>query len=328
MIFNYEFFDFSIYHIINKAYLCPSENDWHMNDTLPHHYKYLVSSPHDVEWGITVNTVGKESVPPGYHTYPPRSGHPDSFYFTPSEGRQLDSYQLLYITRGRGSFYTAPDVCINIKEGDMLMLQPHRWHSYFPDRRTGWQEYWIGFEGINIDTRFKNNFFHREQTIYRVGVQDSIVKLYEQAIEVAMEEKAACQQYLAGIANLILGMTMYYSQNCRFDDLSAERIDRAKVIIRERLLQDVSPEEVASAVNMSYSWFRKLFKDYTGLSPAHYILELKIRQAKDLLSTTRQSIKEIAYRLNFDDIPYFSKVFKKYTGLSPQSYRDKFGAGQ
>ena len=170
-----------------------------------------------------------------------------------------------------------------------------------------------------------NNFFNREQPIYRVGVQVSIVKLYEQAIEVAMEEKAACQQYLAGIANLILGMTMYYSQNCRFDDLSAERIDRAKVIIRERLLQGVSPEDVASAVNMSYSWFRKLFKDYTGLSPAHYILELKIRQAKDLLSTTRQSIKEIAYWLNFDDIPYFSKVFKKYTGLSPQSYRDKFG---
>lgn len=296
-----------------------------MSDTLPHHYKYLVSSPHDVEWGITVNTVGKESVPPGYRTYPPRSGHPDSFYFTPSGGRCLDSYQLLYITHGKGSFYTSPDVCVPIKEGDMLILQPHKWHSYFPDRRTGWQEYWIGFEGINIDTRFKNNFFNREQTIYRVGVQDSIVKLYEQAIEVAMEEKAACQQYLAGIANLILGMTMYYSQNCRFDDLSAERIDRAKVIIRERLLQGVSPEDVASAVNMSYSWFRKLFKDYTGLSPAHYILELKIRQAKDLLSTTRQSIKEIAYRLNFDDIPYFSKVFKKYTGLSPQSYRDKFG---
>lgn len=141
-----------------------------MSDTLPHHYKYLVSSPHDVEWGITVNTVGKESVPPGYRTYPPRSGHPDSFYFTPSGGRCLDSYQLLYITHGKGSFYTSPDVCVPIKEGDMLILQPHKWHSYFPDRRTGWQEYWIGFEGINIDTRFKNNFFHRGQTIYRVGV--------------------------------------------------------------------------------------------------------------------------------------------------------------
>ena len=74
---------------------------------------------------------------------------------------------------------------------------------------------------------------------------------------------------------------------------------------------------------MSYSWFRKLFKEYTGLSPAHYIQELKIQQAKDLLATTQRSTKEIAYYLTFDDIPYFTKVFKKYTGYTPQSYRKK-----
>ncbi len=296
-----------------------------MDNTSSHNYKYLVRSQRDIDWGITVNTVGSESVPPGYNTYPPRTGHPESFYFTPSGGRCLDSYQLLYITRGKGFFYTAPEKCMEIKEGDMLILQPHRWHSYFPDKKTGWQEYWIGFEGVNMDSRFSNNFFARDRIVYRVGLQDSIVRLYQQAISVAMEEKAACQQYLAGIANLILGMTMYYSQNGKFDDQSAEQIDKAKVIIRERLSEGISPEEVASAVNMSYSWFRKMFKAYTGLSPAHYIQELKMRQAKDFLATTQRSIKDIAYCLKFDDIPYFSKVFKKYTGFSPFTYREKFG---
>lgn len=296
-----------------------------MNDTSPHNYKYLVRSPRDIDWGITVNTVGSESVPPGYRIYPPRSGHPDSFYFTPSNGRCLDSYQLLYITRGKGTLYTSRETLTEIREGDMLILQPHKWHSYFPEKKTGWQEYWIGFEGINIDSRFHNGFFAKDRIVYRIGVQDSIVKLYEQAIRVAMEEKAACQQYLAGIANLILGMTMYYSQNCQFDDKSAEQIDKAKVIIRERLLEGISPEDVAAAVNMSYSWFRKVFKEYTGLSPARYIQELKIQQAKDLLSATHSDIKEIAYRLNFDDTSYFSKVFKKHTGITAVEYREKFG---
>lgn len=298
-----------------------------MNDTSPHNYKYLVRSPRDIDWGITVNTVGSESVPPGYRIYPPRSGHPDSFYFTPSNGRCLDSYQLLYITRGKGTFCTSRETLTEIREGDMLILQPHKWHSYFPEKKTGWQEYWIGFEGINIDSRFRNGFFAKDRIVYRIGVQDSIVKLYEQAIRVAMEEKAACQQYLAGIANLILGMTMYYSQNCQFDDKSTEQIDKAKVIIRERLLEGISPEDVAAAVNMSYSWFRKVFKEYTGLSPARYIQELKIQQAKDLLSATHSDIKEIAYRLNFDDTSYFSKVFKKHTGITAVEYREKFGRG-
>lgn len=123
-----------------------------------------------------------------------------------------------------------------------------------------------------------------------------------------MEEKAACQQYLAGIANLILGMTMYYSQNYEFDNKATEQISKAKVFIRENLLKGIGPEEVADSLHMSYSWFRKLFKEYTGLSPAHYIQELKIQQAKDLLATTQRSTKEIAYYLTFDDIPYFTKV--------------------
>ena len=288
-------------------------------------YKYLVRSPRDIDWGITVDTVGSEPIPPNYPVYPPRTGHPDAFYFTPSRGRVLDSYQLLYITHGKGYFYTSPDTFIEIKEGDILILQPHVWHSYFPDKKTGWQEYWIGFQGINMDSRFQNNFFAKDQIVYHIGVQDSIVKLYEQAIQVAMEEKAACQQYLAGIANLILGMTMYYSQNYEFDNKATEQISKAKVFIRENLLKGIGPEEVADSLHMSYSWFRKLFKEYTGLSPAHYIQELKIQQAKDLLATTQRSTKEIAYYLTFDDIPYFTKVFKKYTGYTPQSYRKKFG---
>lgn len=288
-------------------------------------YKYLVRSQRDIDWGITVNTVGAESVPSQYTVYPPRKEHPDDFYFTPSRGRILDSYQLLYITRGKGVFYTSPEHHIAIGEGDIMVLQPHTWHSYFPDKRTGWQEYWIGFQGINMDSRFQNNFFRKDQVVYHVGVQDNIVQLYEQAIQVAMEEKAACQQFLAGIANLILGMTMYYAQNCGFDNKAAEQIDKAKVIIRENLLDNITAEEVASKVNMSYSWFRKLFKEYTGLSPAHYIQELKMQQAKQLLSTSRRTVKEIAYSLNFEELTYFSQVFKKYTGFTPISYREKYG---
>jgi hypothetical protein len=87
-------------------------------------YKYLVRSPRDIDWGITVDTVGSEPIPPNYPVYPPRTGHPDAFYFTPSRGRVLDSYQLLYITHGKGYFYTSPDTFIEIKEiGKLLRLK-------------------------------------------------------------------------------------------------------------------------------------------------------------------------------------------------------------
>ena len=45
-----------------------------------------------------------------------------------------------------------------------------------------WEFYRDGFQGINMDSRFQNNFFAKDQIVYHIGVQDSIVKLYEQAI--------------------------------------------------------------------------------------------------------------------------------------------------
>ena len=196
-----------------------------------------------------------------------------------------------------------------------------------PDPHTGWTEMWIGFEGANMDYRFSNNFFKNNQFIYSIGVQDQLVNLYEQAIKIANEEKAAYQQFLAGIANLILGMTMYYDCNRCFDTTTEAQIDKAKILIRENLLKGITPEEVASQINMSYSWFRKQFKDYTGVSPAHYIQKLKIQEAKQLLSSTQIQIKEVSYYLGFDDTTYFLKVFKKYTGYTPLEYKKTFYNG-
>lgn len=285
-------------------------------------YKYLVSSEQDQLWGMTVNTVGTHKMPAGYDCYPPKTGHPEDFYFNPQKGRVLDSYQLIYIAEGSGVYYTDPDHSIPIKSGDMFVIRPHVWHSYFPEKRTGWTEYWIGFKGVNIDNRFMNNFFSPEQIVYRVGLREDVVGLYEKALDIARKEKAAYQQYLAGIANLIMGIMMYSDKNTLFQENEAySRINRAKLIIRENLTNDISLEDIASEVNMSYSWFRKLFKEYTGLSPANYIQEMKIERAKNMLMTSELSIKEIAYILNFESVSYFSLTFRSRTGKTPTEYR-------
>ena len=295
-----------------------------MKDTNETH-KYLISSDRDLSWGIVVNTVGRAEIPPDYEIYPPDNGHPDGFYFNLNQGRVLETYQLLYIAHGQGIYYTPEKQRIVIKAGDMLMLKPGVWHSYSPDRKTGWHEYWIGFHGRNIDSRFKDNFFDPDQILFHIGMRDDIIELYERAIRVANNERAAYQQYLAGIANLLLGMTMYYDRNRYFAESNIiEQINHAKVIMREKILNPVTPEEIAGEVNMSYSWFRKKFKEYTGFSPARYITELRIQIAKTLIANGDMSIKEIAYYLNFDNLSYFSQIIKKQIGYTPMKYRQMF----
>lgn len=284
-------------------------------------FKYLISTEQDKAWGMTVNSVGMQKIFPFYGSYPP-PGHPDEFFFDPGKGRILDCYQLLYITEGGGFLYTDPYNRTELNSGDMFIVKPHLWHSYFPKKESGWREYWISIQGINIENRFNNNFFNPTQNIFRVGLRDDIVSLYEKAIDIASKEKASYQQYLAGIANLILGIMMYSDRNRNFAARKLDtQINKAKILILENLTNNISLEKIASEVNMSYSSFRKIFKEYTGFSPAKYIQEKKLQKAKDLLSSTDLAVKEIAYVLNFDSVAYFSSIFREKTGFTPLQYR-------
>lgn len=75
---------------------------------------------------------------------------------------------------------------------------------------------------------------------------------------------------------------------------------------------------------MSVSHFLSKFRKATGTSPQNYILNLRITNAQNLLSTTDYKIIEISKLVGFADSMYFCKRFKKKTGLSPSDYRQKF----
>ena len=91
--------------------------------------------------------------------------------------------------------------------------------------------------------------------------------------------------------------------------------------IRETLEKKVTIQDISQEMGISYSNFRKLFKEYTGVAPATYQDALRLQRAKELLSTTNDSIKEIAYRLNFESPDYFSSKFKLKTGYKPSDFR-------
>lgn len=283
--------------------------------------KYMIASERDTEWGLTVSTIGKEEVKPN-DPYP-SLGHAYGYYFFVDIGRTLDEYQLLYNVEGEGVFRSAHVEETVIKPGDMFLLFPGEWHSYHPLKDVGWKMYWIGFKGKNIDEKVKARFLKPETPIYHVGYSLEILMLYEEAYKTALNEAPFSQQKLAGIVNYLIGQ-MYSLE--RSNELSRNTqhsfiVTKAQMLIRESLEKSLSIQEIAEQLGVSYSNLRKIFKEYTGLAPALYQHDLKLQRAKELLSTTNDSIKEIAYRLNFESPDYFSTKFKAKTGMKPSEFR-------
>jgi len=285
------------------------------------HLKYLIVNEHDSLWGITADSVGCQNIAPN-SSYPP-DNHPSRYLFNIKKGRILNEYNLLYISRGKGSFVSDNNKLQPVEEGNMFLLFPGEWHSYWPDELTGWNEYWIGFNGINIDNRVEHGFFNKQKPIFKVGLNHEIVNLYEQAIKIAIEQKAGYQQMLAGIVNYLLGLAYSLDKNEFLENLQANnKINKAKIIINENLYTSIRVEEIAKKINISYSGFRRIFKEYTGFAPAQYIKELKILKGKELLTNSSLSAKEIAYKMGFENHEYFFTAFKQKTGMTPIQYRE------
>ncbi|MDD2245955.1 MAG: AraC family transcriptional regulator [Proteiniphilum sp.] len=284
-------------------------------------FKYLLVSERDKKFGLTINTVGFQPIAP--YTQYPSTDHPKSYYFSPDKGRILSEYQIVYISKGKGTFNSEATKKVNITKGQTIILFPGQWHTYCPLKDTGWNEYYIGFEGRIIDNIVVNGFISPSNQVLNVGVNEDLVNLFSTAIKVAKEDKTAAQQNLAGIAFNILGTILSLAQNKNFETKDkAQKIERAKVIMLENIHKNIDIKGIANNLGISYSLFRKAFKEYTGYAPAQYFQELKLKKAKELLTETDFSIKEISYELNFSSYEYFLSFFKKRVGSTPLEYRN------
>lgn len=85
-------------------------------------------------------------------------------------------------------------------------------------------------------------------------------------------------------------------------------------------VNDIKIGDLAKMCNVSSIYFRKLFKEYAGVTPMEYKLNALITQAKHQLVYGDKSVGEIADNLGFSSATYFCRIFKKKTGVTPLQY--------
>lgn len=91
--------------------------------------------------------------------------------------------------------------------------------------------------------------------------------------------------------------------------------------IESQSLSKLQISKIAETLGMSESHFYKIFREYTGTSPYQYILELRIKSAQSMLTTTDHQIKYISYTVGFNSVNHFITHFKNLTGVTPSEYR-------
>ena len=236
------------------------------------------------------------------------------------EGRQLAEFQIVYITSGTGVFEDKDSSRI-ITPGTLFLLRPGYWHTYHPNKDTGWTEYYIGFNGPTFRNEI-NRFFGDRKGPVEFGLSATLVDLFEQALFYAERQGSQTMSILQAIVIHMISLINYnLATKKRNDDKLDAAISYVKQYMANHLSEPIDVQALAAEQGMSYTWLRRMFRKNTGIAPAQYLQQLRIHMSMYLLRNTDAPIKNIAVDSGFKTPEYFCAVFQEATGMTPKEYR-------
>ena len=235
-----------------------------------------------------------------------------------------ENYVLHYITEGIG-FLEYKDQKIPLQKGDIFLLIPGEVTYYFADNQTPWSYYWLGISGIKAQEYFNLSSIH--DTAYlrppHTKALGNFIGTIVKDAERLDESKASQLHVISQLFELM------HQLNALSPNLDQETISPSQKLYREakHLIdigynsQDISIQYIADKLGVHRSYLSSIFKDFHKISPKEYLLEVRMNRAKELLKTTDQPIKIIAYSVGYLDPLHFSKAFRQYYDCSPSQCR-------
>ncbi len=230
--------------------------------------------------------------------------------------------ELFFITKGKGQFMIDNEL-YDIKKNDLIVINPNVLHTEYASKGSQDSFEYVVF-GVN-GLQFLDESAFQTFLIYDFKNQRELIMNYIQLLlnEVKMKDEnftSICQNLLEALLLLILRGTKVdlkiepskkITQECRF----------IEQYISTHYREDITLEDLSNLTYLNKYYLVHSFKEYTGYSPINFLINVRIQEAKHLLSTTDYPISKIAMQVGFSSHSYFCQIFKKETGQSPLQYR-------
>lgn len=227
-------------------------------------------------------------------------------------------YGIQYIREGCG-FCEQDGTVTEVPAGSLMLQYPGNYqHYFFPaDRRT--VLVWAHFSGTlcrRLDELGKEN------RIIRIDNRTEFERAFSAMIRAELlggeEREILCAGYMQTLVGMILRSVSGDSRRRVHDGL-----DRVINHMWTHCAEPICLSDYAAMCFVSQDRFVHVFKAYTGVSPYRFQLQIRLRQAREMLEETSESVAQIAETMGFHDPSYFCRVFKKFTGQTPLSVRKK-----
>ena len=240
----------------------------------------------------------------------------------PMPVRFWDTYAIVYVIEGQARFRDVNGLDLPMRPGDLLLMFPGHGYHYDVDQQHVWSEFWLHFQGPVFDLMREQSVIDPARPIHHLAPIEAWLGRFEAVARLPARHRA-------GDA---------LRQTCRFVDLLADAVTHGRdrkddrpqnlwlaqataILDRHPIAKPVPWESVAREMGISHDRFRRKFKQFTGTTPANYIIARRLEAACGMLHDRSVGLKEIAATCGFCDVFHFSKRFKQRLRLTPTEYR-------
>lgn len=227
-----------------------------------------------------------------------------------------DHWILSFTLGGEADYYWGGN-SYKVKKGDTIFFQEGFSRSAQSSPLNPWKFIVIKFKITNYNSTRKEL-----ESIPNISkdIEQRMEPLFMEAETIWRSKRPGfvlrCKGILYSIMyNLMFEAEQFYARSIPY----IEQLKHVTKLIHDNINRSYSVKELANIAGLSESYFRKLFKEYTGYSVIQYQNYIKTSYARDLLLSGNYNVTQVAYQVGINDIYYFSRLFKKLTGINPST---------
>ncbi len=228
-------------------------------------------------------------------------------------------YILHYIISGEG-YYEVDEQKYFLKQGDVFAIYPEDLVTYYADPENPWEFCWIIFGGKHAHIYYNNGgISHSGLVIHHVD--KAFVSCITDCLKyIGENERSYSQLRLSSCILECLSHVDKATYSERYTPAEKNHVQNAIAYIEYNYGRGIGVTDIANHLGLDRSYFYKIFKKETGLSPNEYLTGYRIKRAKALISMG-VDFKTVAKSIGLKDIYHFSKIFKKVSGITPSKWR-------
>lgn len=238
-----------------------------------------------------------------------------------SYGPKIRSYHLIhFVLYGKGELHINEHI-FHLSAGDAFLIPAGKVSYYEASKEDPWCYAWISFLGINSQM-YLYQLMTSTDDVYIIHDLDTN-KYMERISEIISLQGASTSRYFQANGILYQIMAMMFD-DVHFQESSLGKIsvvDEIKFYLDINFAEKIKLRDVARSFGIHPNYLTRVFHEKYGTSPKQYLMDLKLKKARRLLTTTDLPIVVIASSLGFEDQLAFSRTFKKELNVSPSEYR-------